>query len=74
MKCIGQDPKRLDGQGNKVATLVSQLGFQLKPFAPDLILSVQPTATERTLIVDGQNLRRRTQTGAESDRDLGFRL
>lgn len=51
-----------------------KLGFQLKAFAPDLILPVQPTAAERTLIVEGQNLRLRTQTGAESDRDLGFRL
>lgn len=48
------ESQRFDGQGNKVATLVSQnvwlvkLGFQLEAFAPNFILPVQPAATERT--------------------------
>ena len=39
-----------------------------------LILLVQPTAAERSLVVECQHLRLRTQTVVESDRDLGFRL
>lgn len=54
--------------------MTGETGFSVEAFAPNFILPVQPAAAERTLTVEGQNLRLRTQAGAESDRDLGFRL
>lgn len=87
MGFIGQDPRRQwGGWGNKVTILMSQHEWMVEPsfrpegcFAPDpltlgLVSLVLLVAIERIWVVEHRNLRRGTQRGAESLRDLAFRL